>query len=454
MIVRRPYTPRPYQPLMIDHVLEHKRCALWVDMGLGKTLATLTALDYLGAVEDVFPILVIGPKRVARDVWTKECDKWEHLAHLACVPIIGDAKHRTWAVKQDSPIFSINYEGLVWLTEYWGDRWPYKTVVADESTKLKGYRGSYRTHPKTGKVYLQGAGGVRARALGTVAHEKVTRFIELTGTPCPNGLEDLWGAVWYLDRGERLGRTFEGFKQRWFHAKYNGFGVDPNPGADKEIHEKLTDICLAVNAADWFDLEEPIVNNIFVDLKADARRLYAEMEKDMFIQLSDATAEAFGAAAKTQKCLQLASGAVYIDPGVQSDSEPRAKKWRAIHDEKLEALDSIIEEAAGAAVLVAYEFRSDLARILAAHPTAVDIATTEGMRKFLRRVDDRCRPPSQRRPRSGRAAGRLQHRRLLRPQLEPGTVRPVPRAYRPGAPAPGRLQEAGVRTQHHRSRDG
>lgn len=383
MIVRRPYTPRPYQPLMIDHILEHKRCALWVDMGLGKTLSTLTALDYASVTDDVYPILVIGPLRVARDVWPKECEKWEHLAHLACVPIVGDIKQRTRAVRYDSPIYSINYECLAWLLEYWGrDNWPYKTVIADESTKLKGYRGSYRTHPKTGKVFLQGAGGVRARALGTVAHEKVSRFIELTGTPSPNGLVDLWGQAWYLDAGARLGRTFEGFKQRWFHAKYNGFGVDPNKGAEEEIHEKLRDLCLSIDAKDYFDLEQPVVSNVFVDLPPDSRRLYKEMEKDMFIRLADATAEAFGAAAKTQKCLQLASGAVYVDPTVQNDSQPGAKQWRAVHEAKLEALASIVEEANGAALMISYEFRSDLARILAAHPTAVDLGTTEGMRAF------------------------------------------------------------------------
>jgi hypothetical protein len=354
-------------------------------MGLGKGVMTLTALSDLEMVGDVYPALAIGPLRVARDVWPKEVNKWEHLRHLNCSAMIGTKDERLRAVKQDSPIYSINYENLAWLVDYWGaDNWPYKTVIADESTKLKGYRGSYRTS-KAGKVYLQGAGGSRARALGTVTHTgKVKRFIELTGTPSPNGLKDLWGQLWYLDAGERLGRTFEGFTSRWFSSQRNGHDVtySPTKGADKEIHDRISDICLSIDAADWFDLEKPIVNNVYVELPPDARRAYKDMERDMFVQLGDDTVEAFGAAARTMKCLQLANGAVYVDPSVQTDNDPKAKQWRAVHDAKLEALDSIIEEANGAAVIVSYEFRSDLARILKAYPGAVDLSTTAGMNKF------------------------------------------------------------------------
>ncbi|MDZ4341700.1 MAG: ATP-dependent helicase, partial [Candidatus Binatia bacterium] len=187
---------------------------------------------------------------------------------------------------------------------------------------------------------------------------------------------------WYLDAGTRLGRTFEGFKQRWFHPKYNGFGVDPNKGSDAEIHERLKDICLSIEARDWFSLKEPIVNDIYVDLPVDARRHYAEMERDMFSQIGDSTVEAFGAAAMTNKCRQLAGGAVYIDAEVGSDDNSKSKKWKAVHNAKMEALDSCIEEAAGASMIVVYAFRSELARILKAYPGAVDLSTKDGMKRF------------------------------------------------------------------------
>lgn len=388
MTERRPYTPRPYQPLMGEHIINHPRCAVWAGMGLGKGVGTLTALDELSIVEDVYPALVVGPLRVARDVWPRECEKWDHLAHLTCVPIIGNPEERLSAIRVESSIYSINYENLPWLLAYWGeDRWPYKTVISDESTKLKGYRGSYRTHPVTGKVFLQGAGGARTRALAKVTHGGVvTRFIQLTGTPAPNGLKDLWGQIWFLDSGARLGRTYEGFTDRWFSSKRNGPSVQytPTKSADREIHEKVADLCLTIDAKDYFDLKQPIVNNIMVVLPATARKHYKEMEKDMFTSLGEDTVEAFGAAARTQKCLQLANGAVYVDPEATTDAHPKSRKWSQVHDAKMEALDSCIEEACGAPMIVSYEFRSDLARILKAYPKAVDLSTPTGMKQFLK----------------------------------------------------------------------
>ena len=382
VVTRRLYTPREYQYPLEEHVLDHPKCALWVPMGMGKSVVVISALSLLDAAEPVFPALVLAPLRVARDVWPDECAKWEHLSHLACVPIIGTESERQAAVRYDSPIYSINYENLEWLHKFWGDRWPYRTVIADEATRLKSYRGAYRTHPRTGKVYLQGGGGVRARALAKAIDGKVTRFIELTGTPSPNGLQDLWAQLWFLDQGERLGRTFEGFKTRWFHPKYDGFGIEINKGADKEIHERIKDLCLTIDAKDWFDLKEPIVNTIYVDLPAAARKVYREMEKNMFAQLGEHTVEAFNAAARTQKCLQMANGAVYIDPDADTDSHPKAKRWKQVHDVKLQALESVVSEANGAPVMVAYEFRSDLARIQHAFPKAADLSTREGLAAF------------------------------------------------------------------------
>jgi SNF2 family DNA or RNA helicase len=203
-----------------------------------------------------------------------------------------------------------------------------------------------------------------------VAFKHVKRFIELTGTPSPNGLVDLWGQCWFLDQGERLGRTFSAFAERWFMTGYNGFGLTPRANAQAEITERIKDLCLTIDPADYFDLRAPIVTNIYVDLPPAARRIYREMERQMFAAIGDRTVEAFNAAAVTNKCLQLSNGAVYVDAHATEDASPRSKEWREVHDAKLAALDSIVEEAAGAPVLVAYNFRSDLARLHAAFPYA------------------------------------------------------------------------------------
>lgn len=344
-MTRKPFNPRPYQTLIRDYILDNPRCAIWAGMGLGKSVSTLTALDLLSITEGD-PMLVVAPLRVARSTWPDEAGKWSHLSGLEVVPVLGSPSERLAALRVDAPVYTTNYENLPWLVEQWGERWPYKTVVLDESTKVKGFRTRQ--------------GGMRARALGTVAHTKIKRIVELTGTPSPNGLQDLWGQAWYLDRGQRLGRSFAAFSQRWFRTKPNGFGIEPLPHAQAEIQDKMRDLCLTVDARDWFDLKEPIVTNIFVDLPMKARKHYAEMEKAMFTQLDEHEVEAFGAAAKTIKCLQIANGAAYVGDGNDD--------WKVLHDEKIDALASIIEESAGMPVLVAYHFKSDLARLLKAFP--------------------------------------------------------------------------------------
>lgn len=343
--MRKVFTPRPYQTLIRDHILDVPRCAIWAGMGLGKTTSTFNALDALALVDDA-PVLVLAPLRVAKSTWPEEAAKWDHLGGINVMPITGTESERRQALRLDAQVYTTNYEQLEWLVEYWGDRWPYRTVVADESTKLKSFRLRQ--------------GGKRAQALGKVAHTKIKRFVQLTGTPSPNGLVDLWGQAWFLDAGQRLGRTFSAFSQRWFTKADNGFGLKPLPFAQEQIQDKLRDLCLTIDAKDWFDLKDPIVNNIFVDLPMKARKLYVDMEKQMFMQIDEHDVEAFGAAARTIKCLQIANGAAYVG---ESNTE-----WKDLHDAKLEALESIIEEAAGAPVLVAYHFKSDLARLQKAFP--------------------------------------------------------------------------------------
>ncbi len=336
------FKPHDYQRPAMRWLYEKPRSLLWMPMGGGKTVTTLTAVDNLSLVEDVYPMLVLAPLRVAKTTWPDELAKWGHLAHLRVSVICGSAAERQAALSAPADVYTMNYDNLVWLLEALGDRWPFKTVVADEVTRLKSFRLRQ--------------GSKRAGALGKVAHSKVQRFIGLTGTPNPNGLQDLWGQVWFVDKGERLGRTYSAFSDRWFEKGYDGFSLKPRPYAQAEIEARLRDVCLTVDA---LPVDEPLFNEIRVDLPPKARRMYDDMEKHMFADLEGTEIEAVSAAAKTMKCLQLANGAAYTDD---------AGTWEGVHDVKLEALDSVIEEANGAPVLVAYHFKSDLARLQKRYP--------------------------------------------------------------------------------------
>ena len=354
-MTRQKYVPRAYGGLITSHLTDLDRSAVFAGMGLGKTVCTLTGISNLILAGESAPTLVLAPLRVAKTTWPDEVKKWDHLSGLSVIPIVGTEAERRAALRFDAPIYTTNFDNLVWLIEHFGDRWPFANVVADELTRLKAFRLRQ--------------GGLRAQALGRVAHTKIKRFTGLTGTPAPNGLIDLWGQMWFVDKGQRLGRTFDSFKQRWFRPSPDGFGSVPLPHAQAEVEAALRDVCLTVDAKDWFDLEEPIVNNIYVDLPVKARRLYKDMEKELFMELEGHEIEAFNAAAKTQKLLQLASGAVYLDPQTEGDHDSRrSRAWKEAHDVKVQALEDIIEEAAGAPVLVAYHFKSDLTRLLKAFP--------------------------------------------------------------------------------------
>lgn len=346
----RKFVPREYQVPAVDHTVEMPRCALWIPMGGGKTVGTLTAVDHISLVEDCYPALVIAPKRVAQSTWPDEVLKWKHLKGLRVSVILGSPAERRAALRARAEIYTINYENLPWLIETLDGRWPFRMVIADESTKLKSFRLRQ--------------GSKRARALARVAHS-TPRFVELTGTPSPNGLVDLWGQVWFLDRGVRLGRSFNAFKDRWFQTVQVGADrhvvrLDPLPFAREQIEDRLRDICLSVDVGQYLDIREPIISTVPVELPAKARALYRDMEREMFLQIGNSEVEAFNAASRTMKCLQLANGAIYTDE--------TSSTWAEVHDAKIQALESIVEEAAGMPVLVAYHFKSDLARLLKAFP--------------------------------------------------------------------------------------
>jgi SNF2 family DNA or RNA helicase len=343
-------TLHPYQQTMLAHVVEHDRGALFAGMGLGKTSTMLAAIDIFNITERG-PVLVIAPKMVAKYTWPQEVAKWDQFSGYRVSPILGDVKARRAALKVQADIYTINYEGLPWLIEELNGAWPFGRVVADESVRLKGFR-------------LNGQGGQRASAIGRVAHKHVHGWTNLTGTPMPNGLLDLWGQTWFIDAGQRLQRTYGAYKSRWFEHIPNGFGGDwrPRACAAEQIREALADVVLSVEAKDVFDLPELVVNKIFVELPSVARAQYRRMEKELYAEIKGNGIEAFNAAAKTSKCHQLSNGAVYI--------EPNKPGYVEVHDAKVEALERVISEACGAPVLVAYHFQHDLDRLRKAFPKA------------------------------------------------------------------------------------
>lgn len=342
---------RPYQKSIVDHLIGNERCNAFVPMGLGKTISALKAVE-VNQLLDPSPVLVLAPLRVAQSTWPDEVKKWK--LGLPVTPIVGTAGQRAQALREDSAIFTINYENVPWLVDWFKYNprpWPFKTIIADEVTKLKGFRTRQGTK--------------RAKALAEVAHKKVERWVGLTGTPAPNGLKDLWAPMWFVDGGQRLGKSYTAFAERWFRKGYNGYGMEPTASAQREIHALVSDVCLSLDARDYFDISAPITNTILVDLPRKARQQYRDMEKKMFLELEGhlgpTEVEALNAASKTQKCLQLANGAIYTD---------EKRNWAEVHDAKIQALDDIIEEAGGAPVLVAYHFKHDLARLKSSYPSA------------------------------------------------------------------------------------
>lgn len=362
---------RPYQKPITAHIINNPRCNVFATMGSGKTGATMWALNKMfqtGILDDWDQenwcgdrVLVLAPLRVASGTWPAEQVKWQFPA-LRVVDGTGSRQYREDVMlNDDANVVCCNYDILEWLVEFWGDRWPFTVIVADESTKLKSFRSK--------------GGSKRARALGKVAHKKIKRFINLTGTPAPNGLKDLWGQCWFLDAGQRLGSSYQSFTDRWFVSVQEGAhhaakSYKPRSGADTEIHQRIADISLTVDAAEFFGCDKPVVVPVVVPLPPKARKAYDQMEKELFAQLEAGEVEAANAAARTQKCLQIASGAVYT---TGDDGEP-TKEWEAIHNAKLEALDSIYDELNGAPLLVAYQFQHDRARILKKFPEAVALA--------------------------------------------------------------------------------
>ena len=376
------FTPRPYQDLAADHMLNVPRCALFAKPGMGKTSTAAHVIDCLYLAGESAPTIILAPKRVARYTWPNEFKKWDDFKGYDVVPIIGTEQQRLAALKRDAPIFTTNYEQLPWLIDHFGSKWPFATIIPDESTKVKNVRVSVRSKKTGSYIHPEKGGSGRALALSTVAFlPQVKRFIELTGTPASNGLKDLWGQLFFLDMGYRLGRCYGAFEERWFERvmrhRNDKYGeLRPRFGAEAEINAKIADLCLALDPKDWFpDLKEPLRFTVTVDLPAKARALYKQMEKEMYIEIRDQGVEAFTASAMTMKCRQMAAGFVWVDR--------EQEIWEQIHDEKIQALEEIYEECGGVPLLVAYQFVPDMLRLMRELKGAVDLATDEGLRAFM-----------------------------------------------------------------------
>jgi SNF2 family DNA or RNA helicase len=340
------FTPYPHQQAGIDWVIDRPACALLWGMGTGKTVTTLTALDYIlnDNLEDG-PVLVIAPKRVAENTWSQECQKWPHLQHLRIRKIMGTAKQRIEAVHSIfegpfSDIYVINRENVVWLVELLQNRWPFPIVVIDELSSFKSAQAK------------------RWKALRRV-RGRIRRLIGLTGTPRPNGLEDLWPEIYLLDQGERLGKTLGAFRTRWLiPEKMNGhivYSYRPKEGAEEEVYSKLSDICMSIKKEDVLSLPGQIYEDIELTAPPSLLKQYKQFERDKVLECLDEDGEvvAGSAAALTNKLLQFANGAIYDMDG----------KVHELHTIKLDALEELLEEAGGDSVLVLYAYKHDRDRI-------------------------------------------------------------------------------------------
>lgn len=333
------YKPHTYQTRLKDFIIENRYAFLTVDMGLGKTVTTLTAIqELLEDYVEISRVLVIAPKSVAENTWTSECAKWDHLAHLRVSVVMGDERRRIKALDTPADIYVINRDNVVWLTRHLGKRWTFDTVIIDESSSFK----NPASH--------------RFKALRKV-RPQIRRLILLTGTPSPNGHMDLWSQMWLIDMGQRLGRTLGAYRTRYFRpGRSNGHVVYDwhlRPGAHEEISALMSDVTVSLKAEDWLEVPDLIESDIRIALSEKESKAYREFERDQIMSLDGKDIEAVTAAALANKLLQFTGGAMY-------DTE---HGWHVMSDAKLRALEDIIETAGDEPVLVFYQFRHELSRL-------------------------------------------------------------------------------------------
>ena len=333
------YNPHNYQTYATEFMIKNPVSAVFLDMGLGKTVVTLTAINEM--CRDTFlvsKVLVIAPLRVARDTWPAEIEKWNHLKGLTYAVAVGTEAERRAALLQNASVYIINRENLCWLIEGSGLPFDFDMVVIDELSSFKSHRA------KRFKSLLK-------------ARPRIKRIVGLTGTPSTNGLMDLWAEFRILDLGKRLGRYITHYRQNYFIPdKRNGmvvFSYKPLPGAEEAIYKQIDDITISMKAEDYLDMPDCIYNEVKVKLDKKERKVYNTLKKEMVVSIGADEVDASNAAVLSNKLSQLANGAIYSDD----------KKVISIHDRKLDALEDLIEAANGKPVLVAYWFKHDFERI-------------------------------------------------------------------------------------------
>lgn len=336
------FEPHEYQNYCIRRMIEDPYLGAFLDMGLGKTVITLTAFNVLKYDRfEIAKMLVIAPKRVAEGTWSREAAKWDHLRHLRMSLALGSEKQRIRALNTPADVYIINRENVCWLVEYYRNAWPFDMVAIDESSSFKSHQAK------------------RFKAL-TWVRPHIRRLVELTGTPAPNGLMDLWAQLFLLDQGARLGKHIGQFRERYFSPdKRNAqqvFSFKPKDGADNAIHQLIGDICISMKADDFLQLPDIVYDDIPVVLDPAAERQYRQLEREMLLRVDESTIDVGTAVALSNKLLQLCNGAVYDDAGAAVE----------IHKCKVEAFMELIEALNGQPVLVFYNFRHDLFRIEAA----------------------------------------------------------------------------------------
>jgi len=332
------FKPHNYQSYCISRIVNEPAVGLFLDMGLGKTVITLTAVNELKYNRfQIGRVLVIAPKKVAEATWSTEAQKWDHLKHLRIVKVLGSAAQRIRAVNTPADVYVINRENVQWLVDHYRNDWKFDMVVADELSSFKNPQAK------------------RFKCL-TWVRPHIRKFVGLTGTPAPNGLLDLWAQIYLLDSGQRLGRSITAYRKAYFSENTHGGNFstfEQRPGAEELIKQRISDICVSMKAEDYIELPERQDIVVPVELDTKARKLYDQFEHDMFLQVDEETLDAGTAAVLTNKLLQMAGGAAYSPDGKVVD----------VHSCKTEAFMELIEAAQGKPVLVFYNFRHELERL-------------------------------------------------------------------------------------------